>query len=292
MMAPFLRSAKNRKRGGTIGPNWLELPKDITENILLRLNTIEIVTSACQVCPLWWNICKDPLMWRTIHMTDNDSYPYDNMDLVKICCYAVERSCGHLRDIAIVSFCTDDLLQYIASCGSQLRRIQLTKCRNISHRQFSEVANKFPLLEELDISVSNLCKDSLEVIGRSCPLLKSLKFSWMFRKHIEFNDDASAIAKTMPKLRHLSMFGNLLTNVGLHAILDGCPLLESVVLRNCFHLDLSGSLGKRCRDQIKDLVLSTDVDENSDDELDEPDLDYLFFLNNYDFFLDLHENDN
>jgi hypothetical protein len=115
MMAPFLRSAKNRKRGGTIGPNWLELPKDITENILLRLNTIEIVTSACQVCPLWWNICKDPLMWRTIHMTDNDSYPYDNMDLVKICCYAVERSCGHLRDIAIVSFCTDDLLQYIAS---------------------------------------------------------------------------------------------------------------------------------------------------------------------------------
>jgi len=123
----------------------------------------------------------------------------------------------------------------------------------------------------------------------------------MFSKDIELNDDAIAIAKTMPKLRHLSMFGNLLTNVGLHAILDGCPLLESVVLRNCFHLDLSGSLGKRCRDEIKDLVLPTDVDEKCDDEdyfylsslmEDEMDLDYLFFLNMYDFFLDLHENDN
>ncbi|GAU22400.1 hypothetical protein TSUD_122860 [Trifolium subterraneum] len=50
-------------------PNWLELPTDITTNILQRLSTIDIVTSACQVCPLWWNICKDPLMWRTVDMT-------------------------------------------------------------------------------------------------------------------------------------------------------------------------------------------------------------------------------
>jgi len=166
--------------------------------------------------------------------------------------------------------------------------MQLTKCRNILHIQISEVANKFPLLEELDISFSNLCKDSLEVIGRSCPLLKSLKFSRMFSKDIELNDDAFAIAKTMPKLHHLSMFGNLLTNVGLHVILDGCPLLESLVLRDCIHLDLSGSLGKRCCDQIKDfvVVLPTYVDENYDDEdedsfylrsvMEDQNLDYSF----------------
>ncbi|MCI35296.1 F-box protein SKIP19-like [Trifolium medium] len=70
----------------------------------------------------------------------------------------------------------------------------------------------------------------------------------------------------MPKLRHLSMSGNLLTNVGLDAILEGCLLLESLYLQNCFHLDLSGSLEKRCRDQIKDLTLPTVIDENCDDE--------------------------
>jgi len=86
----------------------------------------------------------------------------------------------------------------------------------------------------------------------------------MFSEDIKLNDDAFAIAKTMPMLRHLSMFGNLLTNDGLHAILDGCSLLESLFLRDCIHLNLSGSLGKKCRDQIKDFVLPTFVDENPD----------------------------
>jgi len=96
-----------------MGPNWLELPRDITSNILQRLGVVEILTNARNVCPYWWNICKDPRMWRTIHMSNNETSP--DVDLVKICHYAVEQSCGNLEDIEIVSFCTDDLLQYIAS---------------------------------------------------------------------------------------------------------------------------------------------------------------------------------
>lgn len=97
-----------------IGPNWLELPRDLTANIIQRLGTVEIVTSACQVCSLWWNICKDPFMWRTICTTDLN-LRYSISDLVKICCYAVERSSGHLEDIDIEYFCTDDILKLIAS---------------------------------------------------------------------------------------------------------------------------------------------------------------------------------
>ncbi|GAU44507.1 hypothetical protein TSUD_122770 [Trifolium subterraneum] len=221
-----------------MGPNWHELPTDITRNILMRLDIINIVTSVCLVCPLWWNICKDPFMWRTIHLSNNETSRYSNEDLVKICRYAVKRSCGQLEDIEIVSFCTDDLLRYIASCGSQLRRIRLTDCQYILYNQFSEVANKFPMLEELDIS-----------------------FSKLYNQYIECDDDAFAIAKTMPKLRHLSMIDNLLTDVGLEAILDGCPLLESLDLQECSLLDFSGGLGKRCCDQIKDFVLPINIDE-------------------------------
>lgn len=68
------------------GPNWLELPRDITANILQKVGVVEIVTSACLVCPLWWKICR----------------------------YAVERSLGHLEDIDIQYFGTDDLLKFIA----------------------------------------------------------------------------------------------------------------------------------------------------------------------------------
>ena len=123
-----------------------------------------------------------------------------------------------------------------------------------------EVAQKLPQLEELGISISNLSKDSLENIGRSCPRLKSLKFNveGYRRPHIECDEDALAIAETMPALRHLQLFGNKLTNDGLLAILDGCPNLESLDLRQCFNVSLVGSLGRRCAEQIKDLRLPYD----------------------------------
>lgn len=96
-------------------PNWLELPREVAANILQRLGVVEIVTSVCLVCPQWWNICKEPLFWRTIDMRNesNDIHP-SIYDLVKICCYAVERSSGHLEDIDIQYFGTDDLLKFIA----------------------------------------------------------------------------------------------------------------------------------------------------------------------------------
>jgi F-box/leucine-rich repeat protein 2/20 len=110
-------------------------------------------------------------------------------------------------------------------------------------------------LEELDISFLPLFSDSLEVIGQCCPLLKSLKHSTMATYDFICDDDAFAIAKTMPGLRHLQLYGNALTNDGLLAILDGCPLLESLVLSRCYSIHVSESLEKRCREKIKYLQL-------------------------------------
>ncbi|KAJ1387089.1 Leucine-rich repeat [Sesbania bispinosa] len=225
-------------------PNWLDLPREITANILQRVDTFEIVTSACRVCPLWWKICKEPFI------------------------------CGQLEDINIEYFCSDALLNYIANSTSQLRRLGLVRCWGISDKGLSEVAKKLPLLEELDISFCFLCKDSLEVIGRCCPLLKVLKFN---QKRVLTpsgngrDDDAVAIAKTMPQLRQLYISGNPLTNDGLLAILDGCPLLQSLALRECCYIYLVSSVVTRCREQIKDLCLPCDFLEDVDHYY----LDYL-----------------
>jgi len=106
------------ERESTRRSNWLDLPIDLTANILQRHGTFEIVTSACRVCPQWWNICKDPLMWRSIHMRlkncDSVFDYYNNDYTVKICCKVVERSCYHLEDIDIETFGNDDLLEWIA----------------------------------------------------------------------------------------------------------------------------------------------------------------------------------
>jgi hypothetical protein len=88
--------------------------------------------------------------------------------------------------------------------------------------------------------------------------LKSLKFSPCFEEKNKCDDIAFAIAKTMSMLRHLTILNDGVTNDGLLAILDGCPLLESLDLRGCRHLDFEGSLGKRCNEQIKELRLPTE----------------------------------
>ncbi|KAE7996119.1 hypothetical protein FH972_000867 [Carpinus fangiana] len=62
-------------------------------------------------------------------------------------------------------------------CLSQLKRLQLVHCNDISGEGFSGVAAKLLLLEELVISYCPLLTEALEAVGRCCPLLKSLKFN-------------------------------------------------------------------------------------------------------------------
>ncbi|KAJ4824238.1 hypothetical protein Tsubulata_018059, partial [Turnera subulata] len=133
--------------------------------------------------------------------------------------------------------------------SSNLKSLRLVICYGISDEGLIMAAKKMASLEELELySCSNA------VTGQS----------------IEFDDDdddegfdldeeAMAIGKSMPGLHHLKIFGNLLTNEGLKAILDGCPHLESLDLRKCFNLKLKeGGLGPRCAERIKVLLLPND----------------------------------
>ncbi|XP_004304708.1 PREDICTED: putative F-box/LRR-repeat protein 23-like [Fragaria vesca subsp. vesca] len=210
----------------------------------------------------WRQICKDPIMWHTIDMRNRG---YECYDLVKMCCYAIDRSCGNLVDISIDHFGTNRLLKYITDSSSRIKRLRLALCKRISDEGLIEVAKKLPLLEDLEISLCRLSSKSLEVVGCSCPLLKSFKLNRLTDAeyddviaHTKKNEEAFAIARTMHGLHHLQLFGNELTNEGLKAILDGCPQLESLDLRYCYNLNLKGPLGKRCSEQIKKLWLPRD----------------------------------
>jgi len=123
---------------------------------------------------------------------------------------------------------------------------------------------RFSLLEELSCS-NSLPKDCLEVIGQCCPLLKSLNLENLFFNQstnggfvysYDAGDKSFVIAKTLSRLRHLELNGFLCNYGALLAILDGCPLLESLNLRGCICPNFSPSLGKRFREKIKDLQLS------------------------------------
>ena len=178
--------------------------------------------------------------------------------------------------------------------SSQLKRLRLVSVYDISDEGLSEVGAKLPLLEELDFTFcSSLSEEALKVMGRCCPHLKSFKYNEKGYRtpHVECNEMALAIAENMPELRSLQLFGDKLTNDGLQAILDGCPHLESLDLRQCFNVILAGDLGKRCAGQIKHLRRPHDSTDDYefysklDDDYGSFDGDYPSGLSEYDLDL-------
>uniref|UniRef100_A0A1J3K9A7 F-box protein SKIP19 n=1 Tax=Noccaea caerulescens TaxID=107243 RepID=A0A1J3K9A7_NOCCA len=232
--------------------NWAELPPELTSSILLRLGATEILENAQRVCRSWLRLCKDPSMWRKIDMLDLDDY--DSKDCkASMCRRAIDRSQGGLVEIDIGYFGSDDLLDYIADSSSGLRSLKLVMCNELTDDGFAEVVVKLPLLEELEASYCSLSEESLKAVGKSCPNLKTLKLNCAGYRvpRNESDDEALAIAATMPRLGHLQLFGNRLTDVGLNAILENCPDLEHLDLRQCFNVNLVGDLEKRCLEKIK-----------------------------------------
>lgn len=100
---------------------------------------------------------------------------------------------------------------------------------------------KLKLLEHLELSYFYFMELDLESIGLSCPLLKTLKLNNVGCYYLEdeSDDDALAIAKTMPGLHHLQLVGNRVTNTGLNAIVENCPHLKSLDLRDCGYINLA-----------------------------------------------------
>nr|XP_043627257.1 putative F-box/LRR-repeat protein 23 [Erigeron canadensis] len=261
--------------------NWLDLPSDVTANILSRVGVFDILENVQKVCTTWYQICKDPTFWRVVSI-DNSS----NLIGLSVCSnvvkHVVTRSQGQLVDISMKEVCDKYLLQFIADRSPQLRRLEIIYGVGEMYVVWRESLKKLALLEELSLFETEFSDKDIKAAGRYCPLLTSLKVNekpYIFcNDHVndeqymsDRNAFAVAIGKNLPDLRHLELIGNTMTNTGLKAILDGCRHLESLDLRQVLYIDLKGALGKRCSEQIKHLKLPHDslegfqyLDENVD----------------------------
>ncbi|OVA00181.1 F-box domain [Macleaya cordata] len=247
--------------------NWLELPPDVMSLIFLKLGAIDILYRAQSVCSAWRKLSKEPQLWSSVDMRKHrDSFFGNEPIMGKMAREAVDRSCGQLVEFSVEEFATDGLLQYITDRCSSLRCLRLESCYEISPTGLIEMAKKLPLLEELELYHCSFSAKVLEVVGQLCPQLKSFRLNYRAYWHpcLKCDEKALAIAKSMPQLRHLHLLANKMSDNGLKAILDGCPHLESLDLRQCFNLKLEGDLLKRCADQIRNLRLPVDSPDGSE----------------------------
>ncbi|KAL1188348.1 putative F-box protein [Cardamine amara subsp. amara] len=148
------------------------------------------------------------------------------------------------------------MISFMSSFGSsKLTSLGLVICEPTPSKGLVNAVSKLPLLQVLEVSVSRFKLD-LKAIGNACTQLKTLKLNSSC--YIICDDDALAIAETMPQPRHLQLFGN--------AILDGCPHLGHLDLQRCFNICFAGDIEKRFFERIKNFRHPNDP--NADDPFD------------------------
>ncbi|EAZ41790.1 hypothetical protein OsJ_26330 [Oryza sativa Japonica Group] len=244
----------------------------------------------------------DPQLWRRIDMLNHAELSFE-LNLFGMAQAAVRRSAGQCEafwgeyaptkicsisseiatiiysqmtglwgDAAMIIRFLTIVYEKRAPC---LKSLRLISCFDILDEGFSAAVKKFPLLEELELTLcDNLGEnDVFKAVGKACPQLKRFRLSkrcFYNYKHSGYNKDEQALGiATMHELSSLQLFANNLSNEGLTAILDNCPFLESLDIRHCFNVSMDDTLQAKCA-RIKTLRLPYDSTDDYDFQVHKP----------------------
>ncbi|XP_052165080.1 putative F-box/LRR-repeat protein 23 [Oryza glaberrima] len=271
------RRGRGRGRGhGEEARDWAAgLPREAILAVLRKLDHIEILMGAGQVCRAWRRAARDePELWRRIDMLNHAELSFE-LNLFGMAQAAVRRSEGQCEAFWGEYAADEDLLHFLGDRAPCLKSLRLMSCFDILDEGFSAAVKKFPLLEELELTLcDNLGEnDVFKAVGKACPQLKRFRLSkrcFYNYKHSGYNKDEQALGiATMHELRSLQLFANNLSNEGLTAILDNCLFLESLDIRHCFNVSMDDTLRAKCA-RIKTLRLPYDSTDDYDFQVHKP----------------------
>ncbi|OEL14195.1 hypothetical protein BAE44_0024788 [Dichanthelium oligosanthes] len=218
-----------------------------------RVAADDVARGAAQVCRAWRQAAASPDMWGDV---DIEAW------CRRVNCRAradaavrrlVARAQGTLRRLSAYRV-GDASLAYVAACGKLLNVLQIPMSE-ITDQTVEKNAECLPALKVLDISYClNITSRGIEALGRHCKLLVHLKRimpppeppqgNHTAAKVVE--EEALAVANTMPMLEELELAYGLFSDLGLNAILNKCPLLRVLNILGCWNVRLEGNIEERC----------------------------------------------
>ncbi|KAL3845154.1 hypothetical protein ACJIZ3_002557 [Penstemon smallii] len=228
-------------------PKWDELLPDALGLIFKNLSLEEVLTVVPRVCKSWERAVKGPYCWQEIDIEEwsRDSKPQIVEQMLQM---LITRSCGSLRKLAVSGFTTDQTILFIANHAQSLQTLQLPRSE-IKDAIIEKVAGKLSTLTYLDLSYCiNIGAQALEAIGKHCKLITTLRRVMHPLEVIDKlsqNDEALAIATTMPKLKHLEIAYMLVDTSSVIEILENCKQLELLDVRGCWNVNLDERFMKK-----------------------------------------------
>uniref|UniRef100_A0A0A8ZNJ3 Uncharacterized protein n=1 Tax=Arundo donax TaxID=35708 RepID=A0A0A8ZNJ3_ARUDO len=134
---------------------------------------------------------------------------------------------------------------YLVERAPTLKTLRLLGA-SLSHHVLHEAIQKLPLLESLEVSLWDFNESAYEKLFPSvceaCPCLKkislrlitSYSYGYDYEKDMAILDGAKCRIPIMRELRSLELNKCRLTEMKLMAIINNCPVLESLYINVCF----------------------------------------------------------
>ncbi|KMZ57354.1 hypothetical protein ZOSMA_87G01010 [Zostera marina] len=227
--------------------DWADLSWDVLREIFDRIDTVCLFVSVQSVCRQWRKLAQEPRLWRRLHLR-GDLFPGCNLKNIGLSSF--DRSAGCLEEFVVKDlYSTDVLLKVIAERKSKATGLKVLVlegyCGRVIEDDLIEACYSFPALEVLDVSDCSLSLQSLHLlsIGNVSTRLDLKAFSFRnSRVRGRANNSQALFIADMHHLQKLKMVEDRLDDYGLHVILDQCPNLKIIYIRNCRHLLIGVSL--------------------------------------------------
>ncbi|XP_010543889.1 PREDICTED: F-box protein FBW2-like [Tarenaya hassleriana] len=236
--------------------HWDELIPDALGLIFRNLPLQEVLTVVPRVCKAWNRAVNGPYCWQEIDIELWSNRRHEPHHLDRMLQTLITRSSGSLRKLAVTGLQNDSIFSFIAQHAGSLRMLRVPRS-DLSDSVVEEVAEKLSTLTFLDLSYCcKLGSPAIEAIGKHC---KSL-VEFCRNMHpldvasvSSHDDEAYAIANSMPKLKRLEMAYLRVSTEGVLKILSSCPSLEFLELRGCWDVQLDSKFFKEKFPNLKVL---------------------------------------
>ncbi|MBA0625790.1 hypothetical protein Godav_003555 [Gossypium davidsonii] len=220
--------------------HWDELLPDVLGLIFSYLSLKELLEVIPCVCKSWSMAVMGPLCWQYIDLFQW-SIRCQPHQLDRMLRMLVTRSSGSLRSLHVAGLQNESNFSFITENAGSLQVLRLSGSL-ISDSIVKQTAQRLSTLTFLDLTYCpKIGAQALEAIGKYCKLLETLCPNMMFLDvlgKVEAEDEANAIAGTMPRLKHLDLGFHLISTECVLNILPRCHQLERLIINVCVSVKL------------------------------------------------------
>ncbi|KAJ3695832.1 hypothetical protein LUZ60_001209 [Juncus effusus] len=234
---------------------WSDLIPDALGLIFRHLSLQDRLTVVPLVCKSWGRVVSGPYSWQEIDI-EEWSKQCTPAQLDRMLELLFSFASGTFTRLCVSNLPSDSLFSSIVNHGGALKTLELPRSE-ITDATVEQLAPRLSALTFLDLSYcTKIGPRAIEAFGRSCKALSGLRrrmYPLAVADKQSQDEEARAIAKSMPRLRRLETAYLLLSTSGVVEVLSACKELEYLDVRGCWEVKLDEKLTKEKYPSIKIL---------------------------------------